>query len=276
MSIELTSMAGGGFKVVDLLHVDLFHEYPFLGAGAVGASVILLSMVAYKIVAPKLIAQSDNDKDFIPPSNLGNRNILDMIAGFVQGFSKDNIGKHYVEFLPLLIFIFLWTLVNNLLGLIPGFGSATDDLNTTLAMGAVTFVYYNVMGFKHLGFKYLEHYMGHLPRSVLWLAPLMIVIEVVSNLARPVSLGIRLRSNIFGDHMVYGIISDLVHSFGTAIGVKLGFVGEVIGWIITALGPVPIVALGIMVCVIQAFVFTLLTTIYVGMATAHHDEGHHH
>jgi len=271
--------AGGGhhgFQIWSLLHSDFLDHHPYFAAGAISAGIILTGAICYKFAAPKVSHSTQNDKDFVPTSNLAPRNLVDLAASFVGGIARDNIGAHYAEYLPLLIFIFLWTLVNNLLGMLPGLGSSTDNYNTTFAMGLVSFVYYNAMGFKSLGFKYLEHYTGHLPRSVMWLAPLMIVIEIVSNLARPVSLGIRLRSNIFGDHMVYGIISDLIKGLGDAIGIKLGVVGSAIGWVITALGPVPIVALGLMVCVIQAYVFTLLTAIYVGMATAHHGEEHHH
>ena len=267
-----------GFQLWSLLHSPLLDQHPYFAAGAVSASLLLVGAVSYKLTAPKLNAQTLNDKDFVPTSNLGPRNLLDLAASFVQGIARDNIGPHYADYLPLLVFIFMWTLVNNLLGMLPGMGSATDNYNTTLSMGLVSFVYYNAMGFRALGWKYLEHYTGHLHGALLiFLGPLMFVIEVVSNLARPLSLGIRLRSNIFGDHMVYGIISGLVKGLGDAIGLKLGVVGSAIGWVITALGPVPIVALGLMVCVIQAYVFTLLTTIYIGMATAHsHGEEAHH
>ena len=266
-----------GFQVWSLLHSPFLDQHPYFAAGAISASIVVFGTLCYKIYAPTLNSKSQNDKDFVPTSNLAPRNLVDLAASFVLGIAKDNIGAHYAQYLPLLVFIFIWTLVNNLLGMLPGMGSATDNYNTTLAMGLVSFVYYNYVGFKALGFKYLEHYTGHLKGTLLLiLGPLMFVIEVVSNLARPVSLGIRLRSNIFGDHMVYTIISGLVKGLGDAIGLKLGVVGSAIGWIITALGPVPIVALGLMVCVIQAYVFTLLTTIYIGMATAHHGEEAHH
>lgn len=266
-----------GFQIWSLLESPFIEEHPYFAAGTISASIVLLGLLIYKIAAPKQTPKTANDNDFVPPANLAPRNLIDMAGSFVLGVARDNIGAHYADYLPLLIFIFLWTLVNNLLGMLPGFGSATDNYNTTLSMGVVTFVYYNIMGFRAHGFKYLEHYTGHLHGSLLLiLGPLMFVIELVSNLARPVSLGIRLRSNIFGDHMVYGIVSDLIKGLGDAIGIKLGVVGSAIGWIITAVGPVPIVALGLMVCVIQAFVFTLLTTIYVGMATAHAGEEHHH
>jgi F-type H+-transporting ATPase subunit a len=266
-----------GFQVWNLLHSDFLNHHPYVAAGTISASIILVGAACYRAFAPTLNEQTQNDAEFVPPSNLAPRNLIDLAASFVQGMARNNIGPNYAVYLPLLIFIFMWTLVNNLLGMIPGFGSATDNYNTTLAMGLVTFVYYNAMGFRAHGLKYLEHYTGHLKGTVLLvLGPLMFLIEIVSNFARPVSLGIRLRSNIFGDHVVYGIISDLVHQLGTSIGVKFGAVGSAIGWVLTSLGPVPIVALGLLVCAIQAYVFTLLTTVYIGMATAHAGEEHHH
>lgn len=266
-----------GFQVWSLLQSPLLETHPYFAAGSISASIILLGALCYKVMAPKLNAKTQNDSDFVPTKNLAPRNLMDLGASFVQGIAKESIGAHYAQYFPLLVFIFFWTLVNNLLGMLPGMGSATDNYNTTLSMGLVSFVYYNIMGFRAHGLKYLEHYTGHLKGTMLLiLGPLMFVIEVVSNVARPISLGIRLRSNIFGDHMVYAIISGLVKSLGDAIGIKLGVVGAAIGWIITAIGPVPIVALGLLVCVIQAYVFTLLTTIYIGMATAHQGEEAHH
>jgi F-type H+-transporting ATPase subunit a len=97
----------------------------------------------------------------------------------------------------------------------------------------------------------------------------MFVIEVISHAVRPVTLGIRLRSNIYGDHTIYGIMAGLFKDMATFFSDKMGPVGAVIGGVFAALGPVPIVILGLLVAIIQAFVFMLLTTIYIGMATAH-------
>jgi F-type H+-transporting ATPase subunit a len=145
-------------------------------------------------------------------------------------------------------------------------------LNSTLSMGLVVFVYYNIMGFKAHGFKYLEHYTGHLHGVLLLLlGPLMFVIELISNAVRPVTLGIRLRTNIFADHTVYGIISGLFKDLAHFLNDSFGVIGGAIGHLLALVGPIPIVILGLLVCIIQAFVFTMLTIIYMGMATAHED-----
>jgi F-type H+-transporting ATPase subunit a len=266
------SAQGHGFQVWSLLHNDFINENPHVAAAAISGGLIVLASLAYRILAPKLNASTKNDADFIPKSNLGIRNFFEMIAEFVQGLARDIIGDHYEHYLPLLVFIFTWTLVNNLLGVIPGFGSSTDNLNTTLAMGLVSFVYYNYHGFKSHGFKYLEHFTGHLHGVLLlFMGPAMFVIELISHSVRPITLGMRLRANMYADHTVHGIVVGLFQQMGDFLTAKLGAFGTTLGYMIAAVGPVPIILLGLLVCVLQAFVFTLLTTIYVGMATAHDD-----
>jgi F-type H+-transporting ATPase subunit a len=164
----------------------------------------------------------------------------------------------------------MWTLVNNLMGLVPGLGSSTDNMNTTLAMGIFVFLFYNYEGIKAHGFRYVEHFTGHLGGVLLLLlGPMMFVIEVISHLARPMTLGIRLRSNIFGDHTVGRMFGDLFSQLTHFLGVHLGVTGTAFGTLLQAVAPVPLVMLGMLVCVIQAFIFLLLTIIYVGIAVAH-------
>jgi F-type H+-transporting ATPase subunit a len=264
------AQAHHGFHWWDLLQNEWLGQHSHVAAATCGAAVLITGSLIYSASMSKVKVQSAADEAFVPPSNLGIRNIFDLIGSFVQGMAKDIIGHHYAEFLPILIFIFLWTLLNNLLGMIPGLGSATDNLNTTLAMGFSVFVYYNYHGFKAHGFKYLEHFTGHLGGILLlFLGPVMFVIELISHSVRPVTLGIRLRSNMYGDHTIFGIVTELFHSLGQFLSAKFGVVGTVFGALFSAIGPVPIVILGLLVAVIQAFVFMLLTTIYIGMATAH-------
>ncbi len=265
-------MSGHGFQVWSLLHNEYLDHHPHVAAAGVAAGLLALGSAYYTIRSPKLNAQTTSDEAFVPSPKLGLRNVFELIGEFIQGIAKDIIGHHYAPYLPLLIFIFMWTLLNNLLGMVPGLGSATDNLNTTLAMGVFVYFYYNFIGFKTNGIKYMEHFTGHLHGTLLLvLGPVMFVIELVSHSVRPVTLGIRLRSNIYGDHTIYGIMANLFKDLGEFLGQKFGVVGTAIGAVMSGLGPVPIVLLGLMVAVIQAFVFTLLTTIYIGMATAHED-----
>jgi F-type H+-transporting ATPase subunit a len=261
-----------GFKWWDALGSEYLSHNPQVGAAAVGATILVAAGVTYAVTTPRLSAATTNDEAFIPPSNLRVRNLFELIGEFVQGLAHDVIGHHYAKYLPLLVFIFMWTLLNNLLGVLPGLGSATDNLNTTFAMGIFVFLYYNFMGFKEGGLHYLEQFTGHL--KGLWFIPMMLamfVIELISHMVRPVTLAIRLRTNIFADHIVYDIFSKIFLSVKTTLGDSLGIFGEAIGWAIAAIAPVPIMLLGILVCLIQAFVFTLLTMIYIGIATAHEE-----
>ena len=139
-------------------------------------------------------------------------------------------------------------------------------------MGIFVFIFYNIQGFRFNGLKYFEHFTGHL-HGVLLLALgwLMFPLELISHSIRPLTLGIRLRTNIYADHSVHEKITELIYDFGDFLAVKLGFIGNVIGWTLATLAPIPLVLLGIIVCLIQALVFTLLTSVYISIATAHED-----
>ena len=153
------------------------------------------------------------------------------------------IGHHGRAYVPMFASIFTFVLINNLVGVIPGMTPATENLNTTLSMGLFVFLAYNLFGLRENGMGYLKHFLG----PVLWLAPLILVIELISHIVRPLSLGLRLANVLKGDHTVVGIFLDLV----------------------PVILPIPFYLLGIFVCFVQAFVFTLLSMVYVALATAH-------
>jgi F-type H+-transporting ATPase subunit a len=158
---------------------------------------------------------------------------------------RNVIPHHTEDYFPLLAAIFIYVFLSNLLGVIPGFLPPTSNINTNLAIGLTVFIYYNAMGIKRTGFKnYLNHFLG----PTLWLAPLMFVIELIGHSVRPVSLSLRLFGNINGDHLVLSTFAGL-----TPLVV-----------------PVVFSLFGIFVAFIQAFVFTLLSTIYVGLAVETH------
>ncbi|HVJ63679.1 MAG TPA: F0F1 ATP synthase subunit A [Bdellovibrionota bacterium] len=263
--------AGHGFQWWNLLHNDFLNHNAHFSAAAVTVLGLGVSGIAYAAIAPKL-KPATTDAELVPPAKLGLTNFFDLVGSFIQSLAKDIIGHHYATYLPLLTFMFIWTLTSNMLGLIPGLGSPTDNLNTTLAMGVFVFLYYNYQGFRSHGFHYLEQFAGHLSGVLLLLlGPMMFVIELISHSVRPITLGIRLKANISADHAIYGTIRDLCIQVADAMGNSMGAFGKALGWVFISLGPVPIVILGILVCVIQAFVFTLLTTIYIGLATAHEE-----
>ena len=165
------------------------------------------------------------------------QNILELIIDGLENFMVDVTGPEGRAFFPFIATLFLYILVSNLLGLIPGFFSPTANLNTTLSMALCTFVLTHAIGIKFHGVKYLKHFIGPI-----WvMAPLMFVIELIGHFARVMSLSIRLFGNIFGKEKVLGIFFALAGLY---------------------LAPLPILFLGILVSFIQAVVFMLLSIVY--------------
>jgi F-type H+-transporting ATPase subunit a len=188
------------------------------------------------------------DTAVVPGSKLGVVSVFEVVCESILGLMESIIGPEAKKYFPMIGTLFIYIFINNLMGVIPGFLPPTDNINTTLSCGLIVFVYFNYVGIREQGvINYFKHFAG----PVIFLAPLMLVIELIGIAVRPVSLALRLFGNITGDHMVLGIFSDLV-----PIGV-----------------PVLFLALGIFVSFIQAFVFSLLSTIYVSLALPH--EEHH-
>jgi len=165
------------------------------------------------------------------------QNVFEVFVGGLENFLVEITGPEGRFFFPFIATIFLYILISNLLGLIPGFFSPTANLNTTLSLAICTFVYTHVIGIKCHGAKYIKHFLG----PVWWLAPLMLILELIGHLARIMSLSIRLFGNIFGKETVLGIFFMLAGLY---------------------LAPLPILFLGILVSFIQALVFMLLSIIY--------------
>ena len=139
-----------------------------------------------------------------PCNKLSLIGFCEVILEFICRQSDAIIGKSNRQFVPFFHFSipYLFSL-NNFLGLIPGLTPATDNLNTTFAIGLVSFVLYNVLGIKKQGLiNYIKHFMG----PIWWIAPLLFAIEVISHLFRPFTLGLRLMGNMTGDHTVFGSI----------------------------------------------------------------------
>lgn len=165
------------------------------------------------------------------------QNLLEVIIQSLEQFMVGITGPEGRAFFPYIATIFIYILVSNLLGLIPGFFSPTANINTTLSMALCTFVLTHVIGIKFHGVKYLKHFVG----PVAALAPLMIIIELIGHLARVMSLSIRLFGNIMGKEKILGILFALAGLY---------------------LAPLPILFLGILVSFIQAVVFMLLSIVY--------------
>lgn len=186
------------------------------------------------------------EDEVFPDTQVSIKNIMQTAVESLLNLIRSVIPHHAEDYLPLLGTIFIFIFIGNLMGLIPGLLPPTESLSGNLAVGLTVFVLYNYYGVRRTGLKkYMSHFMGPL----LWMAPMFFVIELLSHLVRPVSLSLRLFGNINGDHKVLEAFTGLVPLFI----------------------PVIFMAFGIFVSFIQAFVFTLLSTIYVGLAVETHD-----
>jgi len=188
----------------------------------------------------------------VPGKGISLRNIVELYGEFIYGQCKAIIGeKEAPKYFSFIGTVFILIFICNLIGLIPGFLPPTEYLSTTLAFGVATFVYYNIQGCKEQGtLNYLKHFAGPL----WYLSFLIFPIEIVSNLIRPLSLALRLRFNMMGDHIVLTEASNLM----------------------PVILPIPFMILGLLVSLIQAYVFTVLTMVYIQMAVEHHDHDEEH
>lgn len=166
------------------------------------------------------------------------------------------VGEHGLKYFPVVATFGVLILVSNLMGLLPGLMSPTAATSVTFALGISSFVYYNYIGIKENGlFGHLRHFAG----PVLAIAPLLFLIEIISNVIRPISLGIRLFGNMFADEQVVGNITNLFPPFTN--------------WLV----PVLLMPLGVFVAFIQTFIFVFLSIVYISeVSHAPHDEHHHH
>jgi F-type H+-transporting ATPase subunit a len=176
----------------------------------------------------------------------GIQNFVEMIVEAIWKLVDDNIGHHWSRTLfPFICTIFLFILLCNFMGLVPGFASATANVNTNAGMAILVFLLTHVLGVRVHGVSYINQFLG--PIRSLAALPLMILmffVEVIGHIARPITLTVRLFGNMTGKHiilLVLGIIAPIV-------------------------APAVILGLGVLVSVVQAFVFALLSTLYLAGA----------
>ncbi len=169
--------------------------------------------------------------------------VLEVIVEFLNEQLEEIIGHGGKKYLPMIGTIGIFIFLMNIVGLIPGFMPPTSNVNVTAGCAIVVFLYYNYLGIRKQGLlQYLKHFCG----PVLFMAPLMIPIEIISHLARPFSLSVRLFANIYGEELI--------------IAVFFGLLPLVL--------PLPIMGLAIFTSFLQAFIFMVLTMIYVAGAVS--------
>ncbi|MBF0558975.1 MAG: F0F1 ATP synthase subunit A [Nitrospirae bacterium] len=184
------------------------------------------------------------NKISLVPSGL--QNVMETFAEFSMNLSDSIIGHHWgMKFYPLIGTLLFYIGICNFMGLIPGFESPTSNINMTASMAIPVFLATHYYGIKVHGFKYINHFLG--PMRGLYALPLMILmffIELIGHLVRPITLSVRLFGNMIAKHMILVILGILV----------------------PAVVPVAILGLGVIVSVIQAYVFILLTCLYLAGA----------
>jgi F-type H+-transporting ATPase subunit a len=189
----------------------------------------------------------------IPDHGLSLRNAVEMLVEMLAGLATEIMGPRWRSYFPLIATLFFFILIANLIGLIPGIDGATSDANTTWAWAIISFVLHQYVGIKEHGFAYVNHFLGpslydlklggktyHLRL----MAPLYAPIELISHFARIFTLAVRLLANMFADHTVVAVWVTLV----------------------PALVPAIFMGLGVLVAFLQAYVFAMLSMIYIGLA----------
>src|ERR1700722_17964722 len=214
-----------------------------LSPAIIGTWIVRGLLLVFAVMARRALAEAGDP--MTPDETITLRGVGEVLTEWLDGFVANVSELHGSRrFVPFFGSIFIFILMANFFGLIPGMEPPTSDTDLTLALGAICFAFYLYQGFKSQGAGYLKSFLG----PMLVLAPLMLPIEVADNLFRPFSLGVRLFANMFADHQVMAIFTRY-----TYLVVPLAFY-----------------ALGSLVCVVQALVFTILSITYVRMASAGH------
>ena len=202
--------------------------------------VVIIAVVVLTILRGKLSTNSPT----------GKQQTFEVGVEAIRNLLTELIGPAGLKHFPVIATFAILILLSNLIGFIPGLISPTANLNVTLALAITSFLYYNIIGIKENGIVgYLKHFMG----PVMLLAPLMFLIEIVSHLARILSLSLRLFGNIFGEEQVGGVINGLVP------------------WVV----PMLLMPLSLLAAVLQTFIFIVLSMLYISEMSHHeHEHGH--
>lgn len=221
----------------------------------VAAVVLVLLFATVGALSFRAAMTRGGDEAVVPPLQFSLRNLFEIIGdaiwNVISGIMGEQNGR---RFLPLIGSLAVFIFFSNALALIPGFAPPTTTLKTNVALALTVFAVTHYQGVRAQGLgSYVKHFLG----PVWWLAPLMLLIELISHIARPVSLSLRLMGNMVSDHKVVFVFFSLV----------------------PLLVPVPFLLLGTLVVVIQTLVFCLLSIVYINMAVSvheHEDHGHDH
>ena len=199
------------------------HAYPHV----IYSWFVILLLIVFAVLATRKI-------EMIPTKA---QNFFEIVISGMEEFMVDITGEEGRWFFPIIATVFIYVATCNLLGLVPGFYPPTASINTTAACAIPVFLFTHFIGIKYHGLKYIKHFLG----PVWWLIPIILPIEVIGHMARILSLSFRLFGNITGHELVLAILFMLAGAF---------------------FAPLPIMAMGIFVALVQAFVFFLLAIMY--------------
>ncbi len=223
-------------------HPVTWHNFEPLTASLMIALILVLAGLAVRSRLGKA------DAAVVPDESLTLRTFVKVFLDYFYTLAKDVMdAKRAKKYFPLIATSACFVFCANVMALLPGFPIATTSLSITLGSALVVFILFNIYGLKENGFGYIKHLAG----PVWYLAPLVFPIELISLFVRPITLALRLMLNMSVDHLLLAIF--------------MGF--------LTILVPIPVMILGCIVVLVQTLVFTLLTCIYIGLATEH--EEHH-
>jgi F-type H+-transporting ATPase subunit a len=209
------------------------HEAHLPDQGVIAWFIVVVSALAFIPMSRKFSVDKPGKAQQL--LEIGIESINAMLDGF--------IGANGRKYFPAMAGCAFFILTSNLITNVPGFQPPTGDLNTTVALGVMSFLYYNYLGIRAQGFGYAKQFIGDPPA----MAPLMIPIELLSHLSRPLSLSIRLFGNIFAEHTLASVFFILL-----PVGLPLVFA-----------------PLGVFVAFMQTFVFTMLSMVYIAGALEH-------
>jgi F-type H+-transporting ATPase subunit a len=197
------------------------------------------------------------------------QNFIEFIVEALQNLVVGILGERGRRYVPFLGTLFIYIFTMNIFGLFPGMFSSTSKLNTTLALAICVFFYVQIEGIRNMGILgYIYHYAGSPKSAVEWcLVPLNLPLHIIGELAKPVSLSLRLFGNISGEDMLLAIFVGL--------GIALTAIFHPPSWMPGIPLHFPFIFLALLTSFVQALVFTLLSTIYFSLMTHHEEEGHH-
>lgn len=217
------------------MEVSLSHIY--LGLVAMGISLGLVALAGKPSVRPTRFQA-----------------LWEGYVRFVRSMVMENMGQEGLRYVPLIASIGLFVFFSNLLGMVPGLEAPTANVNTNLALALIVFLFYNFEGFRLNGIGYLKHFMGPNP----YLAPVFFLIEVVSHLARPITLTLRLFANMKGGAMLLVVLVGLVVQNPLTMAVSPVFL-------------LFIIAIKFLAVFIQAYIFMILSVVYLAGAVVHEE-----